>query len=47
MVMTLHWLNTHTAEEIAAIAKEDYAGFDPAVFVEAIRRTMPAGLAAA
>jgi NitT/TauT family transport system substrate-binding protein len=41
MVLTLHWLQTHTAEEIMALAKEDYPGFDPAVFLEAIRRTMP------
>jgi NitT/TauT family transport system substrate-binding protein len=41
MVMTMHWLQTHSAEEIAAVAKDDYPGFDPAVFLEAIRHTMP------
>lgn len=42
MVMSLHWLQTHSAEEIVAVAKEDYPGFDPAVFLTAIRATMPA-----
>jgi NitT/TauT family transport system substrate-binding protein len=41
MVLTLHWLQTHTAEEIAAKAAEDYPGFESAVFLEAIKRTMP------
>jgi NitT/TauT family transport system substrate-binding protein len=41
MVLTLHWLQTHTADEIMALAKEDYPGFDPAVFLEAIKHTMP------
>jgi NitT/TauT family transport system substrate-binding protein len=41
MVLTLHWLQTHTAEEIMTLAKEDYPGFDPAVFLEAIKHTMP------
>ena len=41
MAKTLHWLQTHTAEEIVAIAKDDYPGFDPAVFLVAIRHTMP------
>jgi NitT/TauT family transport system substrate-binding protein len=41
MVLTLHWLQTHSAEEIVAVAKEDYTGFDPPVFLEAIKHTMP------
>jgi len=41
MVRTLHWLQTHSAEEIMAQAKDDYPGFEPAIFLEAIRRTMP------
>lgn len=41
MVLTLHWLQTHSAEEIMAAAKQDYPGFDPVVFLEAIRHTMP------
>jgi NitT/TauT family transport system substrate-binding protein len=40
MVMTLHWLQAHSAEEIVAVAKDDYPGFDPAVFQTAIRHTM-------
>jgi NitT/TauT family transport system substrate-binding protein len=41
MVLTLNWLQTHTAEEIMAQAREDYPGFDPVVFLDAIRHTMP------
>jgi NitT/TauT family transport system substrate-binding protein len=41
MVLTLHWLQTHSAEEIMALAKDDYPGFDSTVFLEAIKRTMP------
>ncbi len=41
MVLTLHWLQTHSAEQIVEIAREDYPGFDPAVFLDAIRHTMP------
>jgi NitT/TauT family transport system substrate-binding protein len=41
MVLTMHWLQTHTAEEIMALAKEDYPGFDPPVFLQAIKHTMP------
>jgi NitT/TauT family transport system substrate-binding protein len=40
MVLTLHWLQSHSAEEIVAIAHDDYPGFDPAVFLTAIRHTM-------
>lgn len=42
MVLTLQWLRTHSAEEIVAVAKQDYPGFDPAVFLAAIQKTMPA-----
>jgi NitT/TauT family transport system substrate-binding protein len=41
MVLTLHWLQSHTAEEIVAAAKEDYPGFDAVVFLNAIKHTMP------
>jgi NitT/TauT family transport system substrate-binding protein len=41
MVLTLHWLQTHTPEQVVAVASEDYPGFDPAVFLEAIKRTLP------
>jgi NitT/TauT family transport system substrate-binding protein len=41
MVLALHWLQSHSAEEIMALAKEDYPGFDPVVFLEAIKHTMP------
>lgn len=42
MARALHWLQTHSAEEVMAQAKDDYPGFEPAVFLEAIRRTLPA-----
>jgi NitT/TauT family transport system substrate-binding protein len=42
MVMTMHWLQTHSAEQIADAAKDDYPGFDPVVFLNAIKHTMPA-----
>jgi NitT/TauT family transport system substrate-binding protein len=41
MVLTLHWLQTHSPDEIMAVAQEDYPGFDKAVFLEAIRHTLP------
>jgi NitT/TauT family transport system substrate-binding protein len=41
MVLTLHWLQTHTADEIMSLAQQDYPGFDPAVFLQAIKHTMP------
>ena len=41
MAKTLHWLQTHTAEEVMAMAKDDYPGFDPAVFLVAIQKTLP------
>jgi hypothetical protein len=33
MVLTLHWLQTRTAEEIVATAAEDHPGFDPRSFL--------------
>jgi NitT/TauT family transport system substrate-binding protein len=41
MAKALHWLQTHTDEEVMAQAKDDYPGFDPAVFLTAIHHTMP------
>ena len=41
MAKSLHWVQTHSPEEIMAAAQDSYPGFDQAVFLEAIRRTLP------
>jgi NitT/TauT family transport system substrate-binding protein len=40
-VRTLHYLHTHSAEEIAARMPKDYAGNDKALYVSALKASLP------
>ncbi len=41
MVMTLQWIHGHSAEEIAAKMPEDYKGGDAALYLAAVKNSIP------
>jgi NitT/TauT family transport system substrate-binding protein len=41
IIATLKWIHSHTPEEIAAKMPEEYVGKDKALYIQALRNTMP------
>jgi NitT/TauT family transport system substrate-binding protein len=41
MVLTLKWIHSHSAEEIAAKMPKDYSAGDPALYAQAIKNSLP------